>query len=102
MHLMPTNVQLTLTRRMSTLRLVCSFYRMASRLQLLPMALHRCLATFIHKLTSQLRFMDLLLLSGALHNPSSHPKVPLRPPSAVVDGTDPWLRFAILDCPLNS
>jgi hypothetical protein len=78
MHLMPTNVQLTLTRRMSTLRLVCSFYRMASRLQLLPMALHRCLATFIHKLTSQRRFMDLLLLSGALHTPRSRSARPRR------------------------
>jgi hypothetical protein len=80
MHSMPINVQLTLTRRMSISRLVYSSYKMASRLQLLRMALHQCLATFIHKLTSLLRSMDQQLLSGALHNPSSHLKVPLRPP----------------------
>jgi hypothetical protein len=99
---MPTSAQPILTRQMSTSRLACSFCKMASHLQPLRMALHQCLATSILKPTSLRRSTDQLLLSGALLNPSSHLKVLRRQLSAVVDGTDPWPRFATLDCLLSS
>jgi hypothetical protein len=102
MHLMLISAPPTLTRPMFTSRLACSFYKTASHLQPLRTALHQCLATSILKPTSLLRSTDQLLPNGALLSPSSHLKVLHRQLSAAVDGTDPWLRFAILDCLPNS
>jgi hypothetical protein len=102
MHLMPTSAQPTLTRPMSTSRLACSFCKTASHLRPLRTALHRCPAISILKPTSLLRSTDQLLLNGALLNPSSHLKVLHHQLSAAVDGTDPWLRSATLDCLLSS
>ena len=76
MRLTPINARQISTHLTSTLRHVCSYFKMDKHLPVRPtkatLQYHK---TFIHKLISLLLYMALLLLSGVLLNPNNLLKV---------------------------
>ena len=73
----PISVQPTWIPPTCTSRLVSSFYKMANRLRLLPMALYRRREISTRKHTSLHQSTDLLLPNGAIPNLNSRLKARL-------------------------